>query len=921
MNSNDLCKLKDRHLLQLFSQFIPVSRLFLLLIFLLLAVTPSFGKERFTNTLEWKKLPPLPPAPGQTGQAGLAAPFCGVSNDLLLVAGGCNFPGDPVWEGGRKAYYSDAFALEQKPDGTYIWHSGFKIPYKVAYGVSITIPEGVVCIGGSNSTESFSSVFLMKWNPDSRQIETESLPSLPFSMSRMAGALVDGKIYLAGGYTDGQLANSFLCLNLKRKRSDSQFRWEILDDFPGPPRLQAIAVGQNAAEEEHFYLFSGSSYPENQEDPNILTDGLEYDPGTKEWTKLPEIMPDGEDPLSLHGGSGIAIGTQHIIFTGGVNREIFFNAWKRERSIQHALDQGDTALHSSLLQEKYDYFTMEPEEFKFNRKVLAYHTITKEWIKVDDYPYPGSAGAPMVAWKDGFVVVNGEIKAGVRSPEVYFGKSDYSPKFGWLNWSIVGVYLLMMVYIGYYFMRRESGTDTFFKGGQKIPWWAAGMSIFATMLSAVTYMAIPAKTYATNWKYFIMAITIFVMVRPVVKYYLPFFRKLNLTTAYEYLEKRFDYSTRLLSSVIFQVFMVARMALVLFLPSLALTTVTGIDIYLCIILMGVITIIYSTMGGVEAVIWGDVIQGFVLLSGAILAVIFMISGTEGGLNRVMEITIEHEKMKTLDFAFDLTRATFWVVLLGGLANNLITYSSDQAVIQRYLTTKNEKAAAKGLWFNGTMSIIISLIFYFIGTALFVLYKTQPQELNIAMGNPDSIFPHFIMTRIPVGIAGLMIAAIFSASMSTVSSNVNSISTAFTTDIYVHLWPKSEDSKRLRVARVAGVLSGGLGILLALLMATWNILSLFDYFNVILGLLVGGLGGVFAMAIFFPRINSAGAISGFLASFVILLLIKLFTPISFLLYGFLGITISIGTGYLVSLLTKPDNKDLSGLTYRYLNKQA
>jgi Na+/proline symporter len=218
-----------------------------------------------------------------------------------------------------------------------------------------------------------------------------------------------------------------------------------------------------------------------------------------------------------------------------------------------------------------------------------------------------------------------------------------------------------------------------------------------------------------------------------------------------------------------------------------------------------------------------------------------------------------------------------------------------------------------------MSIIISIVFYFIGTALFVLYKTQPQELNIAMGNPDSIFPHFIMTRMPVGIAGLMIAAIFSATMSTVSSNVNSISTAFTTDIYVHLWPESKDSKRLRVARFAGILSGGLGILLALLMATWNILSLFDYFNVILGLLVGGLGGVFAMAIFFPRINSAGAISGFLASFVILLLIKLFTPISFLLYGFLGITISIGTGYLVSLVTKPDQKDISGLTYKSLNK--
>jgi len=631
-------------------------------------------------------------------------------------------------------------------------------------------------------------------------------------------------------------------------------------------------VGQNAAEEQHFYLFSGSASLESEKDPLMLTDGLEYNPKTGMWTKLPEIAPIGQQAISLHGGSAIAMGTQHILFTAGINRE-----------------------------------------------VLAYHTITQTWIKVEDFPFPGFTETTMVKWDNGFVVVNGEIKPGVRSPRIFFGKSLYTPKFGWINWSVVILYLLLMVFIGYYFMRREEGTDTFFRGGQKIPWWAAGMSIFATMLSAITYMALPAKTYATDWRYFIIALTIFIMVWPVVRYYLPFFRKLNVTTAYEYLEKRFNYTTRFLSSILFQVFMVARMALVLFLPSLALTTVTGINVYLCIVLMGVITILYCTMGGVEAVIWGDVIQGFVLLAGAILAVIFMISGTEGGLNKVIEITIEHEKMKMFDFVFDLSRATFWVVLLGGLANNLISYSSDQAVIQRYMTTKNQRDAAKGLWFNGTMSIIISIIFYFIGTTLFVLYKTQPHELNIAMGNPDSIFPHFIMTRMPIGIAGLMIAAIFSATMSTVSSNVNSISTAFTMDIYKHLRPESPDSRRLRVARISGIVSGGLGILLALLMATWNILSLLDYFYVILGLLVGGLGGVFVMAVFFPRINSTGAIAGFVLSFIILLIIKAYSSVSFVLYGFLGITISVLIAYLVSLFTPVEKKDITGLTYKTLEK--
>ena len=894
-------------------------RLSLLLLFSIFIFNPALSKERFRNTISWQELPSLPAAPGQVIQPGLASPFSGVSENMLLVAGGCNFPGEEVWEGGQKAYYDDAFALEHTEAGEYIWHTGYKIPYKAAYGVSITVPEGVICIGGNNSTEAFSSVFLMKWDPDLNEIVTENLPSLPFKISQMAGGLVDQEIYLAGGLVDGRLANTFIRLDLS-SWGDEDFKWEILDDFPGPPRLQAVAVGQNAAEEKHFYLFSGSSYPEDEKDPLIMTDGLEYNPKTEKWTIIPDIKPDGEDLLSLHGGSAVAIGTQHILFTGGVNRSIFYDAWKRERDIERARSTNDTVQLINLLQEKHAYFLMEPEEYKINMAVLAYHTITKTWIKVDDYPYPGPTGAPMVNWDNGFVVVNGEIKPGVRSPNIYFGQSQYTPVFGWINWSVVAIYLLFMVLLGFYFMKREEGTNTFFKGGQRIPWWAAGMSIFATMLSAITYMSIPAKSYATDWQYYIMVITIFIMVLPVVRFYLPFFRRLNVTTAYEYLEKRFNYTLRILTSSLFQVFLVARMALVLFLPSLALTTVTGINIYLCIILMGVITILYCTMGGVEAVIWGDVIQGFVLMGGAILVVIFMISGTEGGLNRVIEITVENEKMKVFDFAFDLSKTTFWVVLLGGLGNNLISYTSDQSVIQRYLTTKDQKAAGKGLWFNGTMSLLISIIFYFIGTTLFALYKTQPQELNMAMAQPDSIFPHFIMTRMPIGIAGLLIAAIFAATMSTVSSNVNSISTAFTTDIYGHLWPGSSDSRRLRIARISGMVSGGLGIGLALLMAGWNILSLFDYYNIILGLLGGGIAGVFAMAIFFPRINTRGALTGFIMSILILFLIFTYSSVHLLLYGFLGVTISVIIAYIVSLMTHADKKDLAGLTYKSLTRQ-
>ena len=427
-------------------------------------------------------------------------------------------------------------------------------------------------------------------------------------------------------------------------------------------------------------------------------------------------------------------------------------------------------------------------------------------------------------------------------------------------------------------------------------------------------MAIPAKVFATDWKYFPTAIAILIMAFPVVKYFLPFFRRLNVTTAYEYLEKRFNYTTRFLASFVFIIFMVARMALVLFLPSLALTTVTGIDIYTCIILMGVITIIYCTMGGVEAVVWGDVIQGFVLLGGALLAVVFLVNGTEGGFGKMVEISMEENKLQMFDFAFSWESATLWVIVLGGLANNLISYSSDQTVIQRYMTTRDEKSAGKSIIMNGVLSVVVSMVFYFIGTALYSYYKTQPHDLNFAMQNTDAIFPHFIMSKMPVGVAGMLIAAIFSATMSTVSSNVNSISTAFTSDFYRHFFPVSSDKKQLAVARWSGIVFGGIGVAFALLMATLNILSLFDYFNKILGLLASGLGGLFIMGIFFPRIGARSALTGFIVGTVLLLYVQLQTNISFWLYGVIGIVVSVVVAITLSFF-KSNEKEITGFTWK------
>lgn len=893
-----------------------IKKLIFLFLIIILTAGQVFTRSKYQNHFIWLEIAELPPPPGEDVQHGLASPFAGLSGDAVIVAGGSNFPDIPVKDGGKKKYYNDAFVLV-KNNGEPEWIAGFKIPNPVAYGASVTIPEGLLCIGGNNNEKVFSSVYLLKYNPQSSNLEVEEWPDLPFPLTQAGASLIDNTVYIAGGMKDGKLKNSFLSLDLSKKGTPD-FKWKVLKGFPGPARLQPVVVTQNAAEEQHLYVFGGSSYPDNSKEPFVTTNGLEYNPRSGEWTTLPDVAPKGFKPFSLHGAGAVPLGMNNILIIGGVNHDIFFDAWKKSRERKLAAKRGDMATVNRLNKWQKEYFSHEPHWFRFNKEVLVYNTITKSWTVGDEYPFPAPAGAGMVPYENGWLVINGETMPGVRSPKVYYGEVVADPSFGWLNWTLLIVYLIGMLFLGYFFMLRENGTEDFFKGGGRIPWWAAGMSIFATMLSAITFMAIPAKAYATDWKYFPLAFTILIMAFPVVKYYLPFYRRLNVTTAYEYLEKRFNYATRFVASAIFILFMVARMALVLFLPSLALTVVTGIDIYVCIVLMGVITIIYCTMGGVEAVVWGDVIQGFVLLGGAVLAIVFLVYGVDGGLNKVMEIAIEDNKLTMFDFSLSFKSATFWVIILGGLANNLISYSSDQTVIQRYLTTKDEKSAAKGIFMNGVLAVFVLVIFYSIGTALYVFYKTNPGEMNFVMGNTDSVFPQFIMAEMPVGIAGLLIAAIFSATMSTVSSNVNSISTAFTSDFYRHFFSASSDKKQLLVARWSGIAFGGAGVAFALLMASMNILSLMDYFNYILGLLTSGLGGLFLMAIFFPRIEGRSALGGFILGTGLLFLVKAQTDVSFWMYGFTGIVATVLFSLLISLFFK-NEKDMKGLTWKTLEK--
>ena len=870
--------------------------------------TVSHAQSKYENNFTWSELSELPPAEGVEKQFGLAAPFSGVSKAAIIVTGGCNFPDKDVWDGGVKKFYSDIFVLPANLDQ---WNLAGKLPYDVAYGASVTITKGLLCIGGSNSSGKLDIVTLLSWDAKSLKVIQTEYPSLPIKLSSCSATVIGDYVYVAGGATDGEMSgNHFLRLNISKAGSAS-FEWEVLNDFPGNARVQPILIAQSGAESVNLYLFGGSNITADQK-PIVETSALTYNTTTKQWTPIANSEISGKK-FALHGSVGFPSGKSHIIFMGGVNHDRFKDAITQEYKVRNAISDEDK---NSFATWQKDYFANTREWFKFNKNVFVYNTITNTWSVGGEYPYIPTVGSGVVPYKNGWALINGEVRPGVRTSAVYYGAVDNDPPFGLINWAVIVVYMLGMVYLGFYFMSKSKSTDDFFKGGGRLPWWAVGISLFATMLSAITFMAVPAKSFATDWKYFPMALTILVMTLPVIKYYLPFFRRLNVTTAYEYLEMRFNYTTRVLASSLFIVFMVARMALTLFLPSLALTTVTGIDIYLCIVLMGLVTLMYCTMGGAEAVVWSDVIQGVILLGGALITVAYLILSIPGGFSEMMTISLANDKFKIFDLSFDFSNATLWVIMLGGLANNLISYTSDQTVIQRYIATTSEKAAGRSIMLNGFLSVIVSIVFYFIGTGLYAFYKTHPTSLNYAMQNTDSIFPHFIMAEMPVGMAGLLIAAIFAATMSTVSSNVNSLSTAFTVDIYRRLFPKSDDLKQLKVARQSSVLFGLLGIGFAVLMASWNILSLFDFFNYLLGLLSSSVAALFVMGIFIPRIGTKSALIGFLLGNIALLCITIFTNISFLLYGFFGIVITVAISFIISFFIKENNKkNIDGFTWK------
>lgn len=818
-----------------------------------------------TAALSWRQIATLPDT------LGVAGACAGVSNGELLVAGGANFP-VPLSEGGEKEWARQIYALRRDGEDTYSWEQPGALDSRRAYAASVTIDRGVLCIGGNNEDTVFDDVSLLRWQDG--QVTQEALPDLPRPTVFAGAAQVGETIYVAGGQSSHEAtsaSNAFWALDL----TDDTPQWTELPSWPGPGRILPVAGSQNG----DFYLFSGAELVSGEEGATsrrYLRDAYRYDPETNEWDQVADL------PRPAVGAPSPAVdyGQSHLLLLGG-----------------------DTGT-----------YTGDPEEHPgFRRDVLAYHTITDTWVTKRSLPF-SHVTTPTVRWEGDVVVPSGEVRPGVRSPAVYRGE-PVSPegRFGLINYSVLIAYFVVLVGMGVYFSRREDTTDDYFLAGGRIPWWAAGISIFGTQLSAITFMAIPAQAYGTNWVY-ILAQASIVLVAPIIVYaYLPFFRRLNVTTAYEYLGKRFNPSVRLFGSAAFVLLQLGRMAIVIFLPAIALSAASGINIYLSIVFMGLLSTVYTVLGGIEAVVWSDVLQVVVLMGGALLSLVTIITSVEGGLEGLISTATAHDKFHTFTWAGDWTTTAVWVVLGGNLLANLVPYTADQTVVQRYLTTSDEKQAAQSVWTNAVLTIPAALVFFGLGTALFVFYEANPGALDPSL-QTDAIFPLFIVQQLPVGISGLLIAGIFAAAMSSLDSSMNSVATVAVTDY--HHWNPSATSEeeRLRIARWITVGLGAMATAAGVLLATYEIRSLWELFLEYIGLFGGSLAGLFVLGIFTQRGHATGALIGAICSAVILYLVKVFTAVHFFLYGGIGILTCVGIGYLSSLALPAEQTSVDGLTY-------
>ena len=437
-------------------------------------------------------------------------------------------------------------------------------------------------------------------------------------------------------------------------------------------------------------------------------------------------------------------------------------------------------------------------------------------------------------------------------------------------------YMVGVTVFGSSFYRKNKSSSAFTLGNSAIPGWVVTMSIFATFVSSISFLALPGNAYLTNWNAFIFSLSIPFASILAVKVFVPLYRKANSPSAYSYLETRFGPWARIYASACYLLTQIMRMGTILYLLALPVNVMFGWDIVIIIVVTGLAVMVYSLLGGIQAVVWTDAIQGIIMIFGALFCLVYIMFSMPEGPGQVFEIASANDKFSLGSLSLSLKESTIWVVLIYGIFINMQNYGIDQNYVQRYMASKSEQEAKKSAFFGGMLYIPVSMIFFMIGTALYAYYSAQPgllpDDLQVAEMS-DRVFPFFIVNNLPPGFTGLLIASIFAAGMSTVSTSINSGSTAILTDYYKRYAKKEvTDKDSMKVLYISSLTFSIIGIIIGVAMI--NVQSALDAWWKLASVFSGGMLGLFLLGAFMKVVNIKGAIIGVILGLIAILYLSL-----------------------------------------------
>jgi solute:Na+ symporter, SSS family len=441
--------------------------------------------------------------------------------------------------------------------------------------------------------------------------------------------------------------------------------------------------------------------------------------------------------------------------------------------------------------------------------------------------------------------------------------------------TIFVVYLLGIVIFGISFYRKERTSDEYSTGSGNLPAWVIGLSIFATFVSSISYLALPGAAFLGNWNAFVFSLSIPLAILMAIKFFIPLYRSVGSPSAYTYLEERFGPWAKNYVALFWLLTQVMRVAVILYLLALPLYVILDWDMRMIIAITGISVMIYAIFGGIKAVIWTDAVQAIILITGAVVTFFILIFSLPEGPSQYFEIASLHDKFSLGNFRLSLTESTFWIVFIYGIFINLQNYGIDQNYIQRYMSARNEKEAISSAFFGGLLYIPVSLLFFMIGTGLFVYYQVYPDLLpdNFKVaGMSDSVFPYFIVNGLPVGITGLLIASIFAAGMSTVSTSLNSGATVILNDFYKTFRKEITDKESMRVLYLASALICVLGITISFYMI--RVESALDIWWNLAGIFSGGMLGLFILGYFSKKVSNLQAIIAVVVGLLVIIWMSL-----------------------------------------------